>query len=838
MHRIFLPLYKFFQQHKVLLHILLWGSFALFAVFAFQLRLEENILKLLPKSATDNELAFSDIEIKDKGFIQLTSRDPENPVAPEELGAAMEEYCNLLQEADSNGTYIKGILHSLDLDLALNAMDFGLMHLPAFVDTSWYAAIEKATQRESIDRMMAQNYNMVMEDETGRDTQLASMDPLGLRHVVLGELFPGGTGSMGGFSVVDGHLMCPDRTVALAFLSPNFSPMNSGYATTLVRMMRKAQAKVESEHPDVKLLFHGEIMGSVSNASTIKKDVVMTVGISLIIILIIILFSFHRLSFVMQQVVPITYGTAFALACMYWIKGYMSLMALGIGAVVLGVAISYCLHALIHYYYVKDTETMLREESTPVFLGCLTTIGAFMGLIFTESELLSDFGLFATFALIGNTLFVLIFLPHFLRPSQIKYKRSHGFPLVEKINSLPWDKNPWIIGTLIAIIVVGAVFSPKVKFDSDLRNLNYLNAQIGESESLYNSKNTADGAMHLYFCTHDEQSLDNALEYGTTFFPALDSLVNEGLVTSYSPIVKRLLIPEREQRERIAMWKEFWSPDRLRTLEKDLSASAKEHGLPADFAAPFLSIVKADYEPGNLVESGIVPPGLLSNYVEKQASGRYMVFTDVAFMPENTDKVIESLVSKPNVLVVQPFYYCRDMVEIIHDDFNTTLLISSIFVFLVLLLSFRNFWIALLAFLPMSISWIVLQGYMAIFGLEFNLINIVISTFIFGIGVDYSIFVMEGLLTQARHGKDDMLAFHKVAIVFSATVLAIVTFSLIFATHPSIHSIGIITLIGMALTILITYSLQPWVFRLLMKVPVLRRSFGIKDNEPERKDLS
>ena len=157
-----------------------------------------------------------------------------------------------------------------------------------------------------------------------------------------------------------------------------------------------------------------------------------------------------------------------------------------------------------------------------------------------------------------------------------------------------------------------------------------------------------------------------------------------------------------------------------------------------------------------------------------------------------------------------------------------------IFVFLVLLLSFKNFWIALLAFLPMSISWIVLQGYMAILGLEFNLINIVLSTFIFGIGVDYSIFVMEGLLTQARRGKDEMLAYHKVAIVFSATVLAIVTFSLIFATHPAIHSIGIITLIGMTLTILITYSLQPWAFRLLMKVPALRRSFGIKDNEPER----
>ena len=60
-------------------------------------------------------------------------------------------------------------------------------------------------------------------------------------------------------------------------------------------------------------------------------------------------------------------------------------------------------------------------------------------------------------------------------------------------------------------------------------------------------------------------------------------------------------------------------------------------------------------------------------------------------------------------------------------------------------------------------------------------------------------------------------------------MLAIVTFSLIFATHPSIQSIGIITLIGMASTILITYSLQPWIFRMLVKRPFFRKTFRIPE---------
>lgn len=112
---------------------------------------------------------------------------------------------------------------------------------------------------------------------------------------------------------------------------------------------------------------------------------------------------------------------------------------------------------------------------------------------------------------------------------------------------------------------------------------------------------------------------------------------------------------------------------------------------------------------------------------------------------------------------------------------------------------------------------------MAILGIEFNLINIMISSFIFGIGVDYSIFVMDGLLNRAKFQSYRLLLCHKVAIFFSAVTLLSVTASLLFATHPAIHSIGASTIIGMTSTILITYALQPVLFKLAMKSPFLRR---------------
>ena len=805
--------------------ILLIASTLVFAWFGMKLRYEEDLMKLLPETEESTELAFGEIDLKEKVFIQITSRDTLNPVNTLILGQGVDEFCDMLQERDSSSHLIRGILSGLDIETGLGAMEYGLAHLPSFLDTAWYPLIEKALTQESIQAQMVENAHLIMEDETGDDTQLVAMDPLGLRNIFLQTLSEDMTGS---FNIVDGHFFCLDKSVALAFLAPSFISTDSGKGTRLVKMINKTRKDFEATHPDLRVLVHGNPQGSVSNASTIKRDLVWTVGLSLLLILIIMVLSFHNISFILHQILPVIYGALFSMACMYWIKGYMSLMALGLGAIILGVAISYCLHVLIHFYYVGDVQKLLRDESTPVVLGCITTVGAFLGLLFTDSDLLSDFGLFATFALLGNTFFALVFLPHFLKPSQIKFKRAHGFPLVERFNSLPWDRNKWIIGSLIVLIIVGVFFSPRVKFDSDLMNLDYDDPDLVESQELYNRKN-ADGKTHMYFAAWDDASLDEALEYNKAMFPALDSLKAQGLVYSYSPVTRLLLQSTEDQQARIDTWNAFWSKSRVARLKRDLGAAAAENKLPYNLFDTFLDIISRKYEPDNLFESGIVPPGLLSNYVEKQESGRYMVFTDVSYAHEDQGAVWDALTTLPHVFVLEPFYYCKDLVQVIHDDFNTTLWISSLFVFIVLLLSFRNLWIALVAFFPMFVSWYVMQGYMALLGLEFNLINIVIATFIYGIGVDYSIFVMEGLLSEARNGESRMLEYHKAAIFYSALILGIVVFSLIFATHPAIHSIGLITLIGMASTILITYSLQPWIFRMLVKIPFFRKTFRIPE---------
>ena len=829
MHRVFVPIYRFFRSHKALLYVLLALSTLVFVFFGTKLRYEEDVAKLLPRSSVESELAFSDIGLKDKIFIQITAADAETPLDTWTLSDYIDEFTDALEQRDSTGKYIRSILRSLDAETALGAMDYGFEHLPSLIDTGFYEAFAAALEPAALDAQMARNLELIESDMTGETTRLVCTDPFALRDIFLARLMPEGAmdGSVGDYTIENSHFFCPDRTVAMAFLSPSFQQTDSGTSTKFARILNQERKAFEAAHPDARIYFHGAPLGAVSNAGTIKQDLVWTVGISLLVILTILLLAFHRLRFIAHLLLPVVYGTFFALACVYWIKGYMSLMALGIGAIILGVALSYCLHVLIHYYYVEDVEQMLQEESTPVVLGCLTTIGAFLGLLFTESDLLRDFGLFATFALIGSTFYALVFLPHFLQKEDVNYKKYKGFHLIDRINGLPWDRNPWILGAMVALLAVGIVFSPKVGFDSDLRNLNYVDIPLDESQRLYSEKNES-GHMNLYFAAYDND-FDKALEYDKLLGDRLDSLQRTGLVKRYSSIVSLLFQTEQEQTLRIDAWKKFWTPQRIEKARRDLSAAARRQKLDPSLFEPFFALVEADYLPGNLYESGLVPDALLSSFIEKQDSGRWMIFSTVAFAPEDMDTVTDALVSGPQTVVLEPFYYCRDMVQIVHDDFQKTLLISSLFVLLVLLISFRNLWVSLVAFFPMFLSWYALQGFMALFGLEFNLINIVIATFVFGIGVDYSIFVMEGLLQEARTGEKTRLEYHKVAIFFSALILIIVVGSLVFARHPAISSTGRITLIGMVFTILMTYSLEPFVFRKLLKTKWFRRSLKLPE---------
>lgn len=815
--------------------------------FASQIHLEEDLNKLMPSSKNPDgttKLAFADLRIKDKTYLLFESKAAK--ATPEVLAKVCDEFVDSLMARDgardSSARVVGDVFYSLPEELALDGISFLTEHIPSYIDTTAYAAFDTLLVPERIKKQMEQNAADYVsateggdEETAGMMTSLLALDPIGMRGVLTKQFAPLVNATGGSYKTIDGHFFVPDSTVCVAFISPSFSATNTGQGSKLFEDLNELTETFLKAHPEVKVSYYGTPASGYYNSSTIKGDLTTTIAGSLIIVLLVICLCMRNWSTIPLLIIPVAFGTLFGLALMYFIKGQFSLLALGIGAIVLGVAMSYVLHIITHYKYTADGEKVLRDETVPVLLGCITTVGSFMGLIFIKTDLLQDFGLFAAFAIVGTTVFALIYLPHLLPMEKNKVNKK-AFALIDKVNNYPFEnKRPLLLGIAAMVVVaIGFYVLKGTDFDADMSNLGYLAENTEYAEKLLRDKTYTEDKSK-YFAS-EGKSMEEALENFSLLEKKLDSLQQLGLVKDYTH-TNAIFVPLKEQQERINAWKTFWTPERIAQARRLVAAYApqafsnvetEEGKLNAmEFYEPFFEMIEADYSPTPLYKEGLIPQGYQSTLMEQTMAGNWLCFTSVrcandSIRGEDTDynRICDAIANEPNMLVLDTYYYTSDGLKELNSDFNILQWVSMLFVFIVLLLSFRfNLRYTLLGFAPILLSWLVVLGAMAIFNVRFNLINIIISTFIFGIGVDYSIFVMNGLINGKKEGGDgaQLLAYHKTAIFFSAFILIVTVASMLAARHPAIQSVGFATLVGMISTVVLSYVMQPAIFKRLKK---------------------
>ena len=820
-----IKIYRFFRKHRAVFWVSMIALYAFFGYFASKIYLEEDINKLMPSSKNEDgttKLAFANLRIKDKTFLLFEGK---NGASVEHIAEVCDAFIDSLEyrnaAMDSTHQVIGNIFYRLPDDLMLDVIDYMSAHLPAYIDTSVYTRLDAMLTYPHMKLQMKANHDDFLSPVESMFPELIQMDPVGLRGLLMEQMKPFTEGAAGSYKTLNGHFFVQDSTVCVAFITPMYSATNTGQGSTLFRILNDQIEQFSASAPDVKISYHGTPASGFYNSWRIKSDLKGTIIGSLVLFLIFISICFRNYNTIPLLLLPVVFGTLFGLAAMYFIKGHFSLLALGIGAVVLGVALSYVLHIITHYKYISDPEQVLRDQVKPVCLGCLTTIGSFMGLIFIRTELLQDFGLFAAFAIVGTTFFSLVFLPQFLNPRKNKLNH-HAFAIIDRINAYPFDRKKPLLFTILAaaIVCIGFYIAGGTQFDADMHNLGYKAESTSYSENLLRSK-THTGDKQKYFASSGA-TMEEAIENFEIMAAKLDSLQSIGLVKSYTH-TNQIFVPLHVQQERIDAWKNFWTGERLQLVHDLINKTAPEAGLIPDAFSPFFEFATANYEPDALYEASIIPEGYQSTLMEQSYNDEYLCFTSVRCKNDSIhskesdyNRICEAIVSSPNLLVLDTYYYTTDTLIQLNDDFNVLQWVSMLFVLIVLFFSFHfNIKHTLLGFMPILSSWLIVLGAMVIFDVRFNLINIIISTFIFGIGVDYSIFVMNGLIGGKENSR--LLGYHKTAIFFSAFILIVTVSSMLFAEHPAIKSVGFSTLVGMISAVVISYVVQPAIFRMINK---------------------
>ena len=797
-------LFEYFRAHSMIRWGLLFILTAVLVILVSRLSYKEDISDFLPLGTHDREALaiYQDIS----GASQIIAIF-DNPDDADVTIEAIETFCEKIKSSKVQEVQGSSVISKFDIEELSRISDFVYSNIPYFLTDADYDRIDSLLSgRGYISEQLRADHEMLMFPSGGLLSQNISRDPLNLFTPVVSRLSKSQKTSR--FESYEGYIFSPDMKRAFVMIHSPYGNSETENNARIISLLEDAVRQVGKACPSVRIHLTGGPCIAVDNASQIKHDSMLAITIAVVLIVMLLVYAFRSVRNISLIVVSISWGVLFALGCLSVMLDDISIIVIGISSIIIGIAVNYPLHLIDHTNHVPDIRSALKEIVTPLVVGNITTIGAFMALVPLKSIALRDLGLFASLLLLGTIAFVLVFLPH-----MIKVRSAHRDACQSKkglfrlVTESRIEGKRWLIIVVVLLTVVFGWFSLDTEFDANMSNINYLTEQQREDMAYFQSLLTSDkrDATETLYIVSSAATMDEALEGSSRNEAVVDSLMACGVITDRENTVA-FITSKVEQQRRLARWREL-TGKHSETLRNGLQREAALAGFSSDAFDDFFRIISGDYEPKPFEYfSTLTKTVFIENFSIDKSQQRYSVVDKVRVKKTHLQDTKNLFFGSFDVGSMN-----SAIAGSLLDDFNYIGIACSVIVFVFLWLSMGRIELAIISFLPMAVSWIWILGLMALFGIKFNIVNVILATFIFGQGDDYTIFMTEGCSHEYAYRKP-MLASYKNSIILSALIMFIGIGSLIVAKHPALLSLAEVTIIGMFSVVLMAYLIPPFLF--------------------------
>lgn len=791
---------KIYTLHKAILNNknYQWATFLVFILlFVFlgfgvlRLNVNQDITKSLPKGkefkGLNNFLKKSNLN--NELFFSVET----NALATPDLEEVLEK---ITQKINADISFYTEPFQYYSAVDEMAFYDYFYQNIALYLDSNQLYLLKKQNTRQSIEQNIKANYKKIISPEGNFIHSFLLKDPLHYMPLVL-QNFQSINNT--DYAMEDGITFSKNRKYVLLSTSlkdtlQNNLPLQTQFSEVLLQL----KEEWNEQNPNHQLNYFNPFLISVANAQQVKKDTILTLSIFIAIALLLLLIYYRKWLIVLYFMLPAVFGLLFSLGIIGWFKNEVSGISIAAGAIVLGIVLDYAFHFFTHYKATNSLEETINDISMPLLTGSLTTILAFGALWFTNSVILQDFGLFAALSLLGAAFFTLVIFPLILAKTNFTFSNKKTFNFSFK---LPFSlQNRWGFYAIVALTIFFYFQAQNIQFDSDVQNLGYHPQALKNAEKSIVAINP-DIDKQLYLIVKDK-NWEMALQKNYTVYRQLQAIDSLNKIISVAPF----LVPENIQQKRIIRWNNYWQKNKTQVLTA-IEKNANETGFSSTAFDAFAEWINTNYKSKNLSQEFLIANNGLNRLYAKSDTESYFI-TTVVVPKKGSENTINQIKKIKNVELLDISTSISSMLDLVKQDFNFILLVSSLLVFFTLLLIYGRIELATIVFIPMLVSWIWIVGISALLGIKFNFVNIIITTFIFGLGDDFSIFISDGILNKFKYGKD-ILKTYKTGIVLSAITTIVGTGVLVFAQHPAIHSIGLISILGMLCIVFISFTLQP-----------------------------
>ena len=883
MWRLAMRIYEWLSARPAAKWWILSATLLLLTLPLINLQYKENIAEFIPQSGNYLERmeVFQQMSSADKTFVLFSIKNEAQEQNAPLLAEAVDLFAERLAAADSSHL-VKEIVKEVDYERYKALIPFIYSHIPYLLSAEDIAKTDSLLSTPGFieERLMERSAELMLPTGSFLSSSF-EWDPLGLFSSVAETQLS--TSSIPNCALYNGHIFTPDWRYALCIIASEGDPNESSTNKRLINLIEQA-AKIDgitAEHIGAPSI-------AVGNATRIKRDSILALSLALLLITILLHFTLKSLRDLLLIVATLAFGWLCGLSAVAVAEQSVSMIVVGIASIILGIAANYPLHLITHTYHCRGrVGESLRQVVSPLITGNITTVGAFCALIPLNSPALRDLGIFAAAMLVGTILFTIVILPHLIKhkasastpdtsatdastPQTCTPNASAPYSSApnasapasgitatcRRANVWKRAQTPLIIAATLATLVLG-YFGASTRFNPNLQEINYMTQRQRELMQQLSSLADLPSGRETLYIYNSNAAEEPAGELAGT--PAREAAAvpaqmaadaNESLLQGAESIYEALIgMPElrnagaevssiaqivpskRSQQQRLEAWGRLMERHR-QTLAERLPKAAESAGFAGNAFSNFFSVIEKEYE---IIEPTSFAQLLAGRGASMFKEGERCVTT--VTLPQEGSDSLQSLISSKVAGLFEgsgqrvSLFNVKELSSAISEslsaDFNYIGLSCSLIVFIFLWLSLRRLSYAIIAFMPMVVSWIWILGIMNLFGIEFNLVNIILATFIFGQGDDYSIFITEGLIYEDKYGKKIIGSFRE-SIYISAAIMFIGMGTLIVAKHPALSSLGEITVLGMAAVVLFSCTLPQMLFRLFRRVGIIRSAGIVK----------
>ena len=793
---------------RVLASIALIGSL-ICALLIFRLEFKTDLTDVLPSN--DPQM------VQFKGFLSDFGSAENLVVVVEAKNRNILENLDMVEDLAGRlegSAYVE----SVEYNAMRSANGLMIKKFPLFLGADGLAELKDLLGADGLKRQIQKNKEAILSPISSPSTlELISKDPLDLASIMLRHM-PGR-----GFTSKTGYFISKDNSMLLLLVRPKHPSRDIRFLESFRSEIDGIfKAVVPEQTSGVKIGITGPYAFAMEAHSSLKKEIVTNFLTSAVVIILLFQLVYRKRPLVLLiTAATLLSALSYTLGAAYLLFGGLNMVSSVVAVMLLGMGIDYIIHIFNRweeaYRETGDTAASIREAFTKVLpgvaTGAVTTTLAFLSIVFTDFRGLYEFGIIAGIGVVSCLLMMVFFMCSCLSifPGPLASKRPAKAFILDRAASSIIRRKDLVIIIGGAALAISAVIIPSLRFDSDPQSIGIKNSPVSTLEKkVSDTFSTGKNPLIAVLGATDKERLFSA--FGT-LEEKLKDLEESKITGSHRSLAIFLPAPEAQQR---ALAKLPAVREASFDLEKRFLAALKENGFKADeYQKKYITTIAEALlidRPATLLDldsSGEKRARIFYNS-ERIKTAAYIFAPGDGSWDDDTIRSVQSAVetSGTGTYLTGAPIMLKTLKRAIIKDSSIAAGLTFLMITAVVFLQFRSVKWALLIQFVLLADFILTLGVMVTAGIQFNYMNIAAVALILGIGVDYSVYVLQGYLEQTGDICANLGRTWKSVIMCALTTLAGFG-SLMTMSFSGIASLGAVITIGVVICLITSLTILP-----------------------------